>query len=222
MSKKPTYGLPMKGSVKLVEIPIDAHPDVVRGDSPLLEPARAAQRSVYEVWTKVREAQQTVTDKKRLAEVAQRAVERSLNLVDQKLDRLRQSRAQLDARVDAAVRPKTHDAVAVEIRGYMQRAPEAFGKVAEMIRKGDRRTTAAVLTAPAYLSGLTDEQHDTLLNMARSVFCPEDVTTLGHLDRAISRAERSAQQLSSTIAPLVRQWRGNDDKALEELESHEK
>jgi len=226
MSKKRIYGLPMAGSSndprRPLEIPIDAHPDAVKGDSPLLEPARAAQKAVYDVWTKVRAAQTNVADKQKLADVAKRAVERSLAVADQKLERLHQSRQTVAAQIDGVVRPKAPDSVASEIRTYMQGRKEAFTTLAQSIQKGDRRTVAAVLTAPAYLSGLTDNQYGTLLEMAQKVFCPEETQTVADLDRAIARVERSTEQLTTVMAPLVRQWRGNDDKALEELQNHAK
>jgi hypothetical protein len=222
MSQKRIYGQPMAGSRPTIEIPIDAHPDVIKGDSPMLEPARRAQTAIWDVWNKVKVAQGEVTDKKRLAEVAQKAVERSLSVTDTNGKHLHQSRKTLVSRIDATVRPKAPDAVGVEIRSHMKAGKKAFFEVAEQINKGDKRTVAAVLTAPAYLSGLDDKQYNTLLDMAQKMFCPDETTTLGQIDKAITRLDRSVEQMTETFAPLIREWLGNDDKALEDLQNHGK
>jgi len=226
MVSKPTPGLPMRGNDKdprrPFEIPIDAHPGIIKGNSPLLEPARRAQTAIWDVWNKVKSAQHEVDDKKRLAQVAQKAVEHSLRVADTSYKHLHQSRQALAEQIDAAVRPKAPDAMGVEIRSHMKAGKKAFAEMAERIQKGDRRTVAAVLTAPAYLSGLDDKQYDTLLGMAEKTFCPDEVATLGQIDKATSRLERSVDQMGETLAPRIRQWQGNDDKALEDLQNHGK
>ena len=93
MSKKPSYGLPMVGSSRdprrpLGDLPVDAHPGAVKGNSPLLNPARKASETLWQTWAKLREAEPNVSDKRRLAQVAQKAAERALSVADNALSAL--------------------------------------------------------------------------------------------------------------------------------------
>lgn len=74
-----------------------------------------------------------------------------------------------------------------------------------------------MLTAPAYLTGIDQKQHRTLYDLACEQFAGEDVQARADLDRAIARVERSAHQLTEILAPRIREWRGNDDRILQEL-----
>lgn len=224
--KQRIHGLPMVNSTKAqtvgIQIPLDAHPDVIRGKSSLLEPARQASRVMWDVWNKVKVATGEVTDKKRLAGVAQKAVERAFQVTETNVKYLKKSRGVLIEQVAATVTPKAPDALGVEIRAHFKSGNKAFFEVGAAIQKGDKRTVAAVLTAPAYLSGLDDKQYNTLLDMAKKQLCPEDSGTIMDIDNAVARLERSAEQMSTTFAPLIREWLGNDEKALEDLQKHGK
>lgn len=226
-TKKPRMpGLPMVGNTKAksaeIVIPIDAHPDVIRGKSSLLEPARKASKVIWDVWHSVKTATGEVEDKKRLAVVAQKAVERAFTVVHTNKGYLKKSRQTLVDKVDATIMPKAPDALGVEIRQHMCQGKQAFMEVSEAIQKGDKRIVAAVLTAPAMLSGLDDQQYNTLKGLAKDIMCPEEAGTITDIDNAVARLERSAAQISVTMAPLIREWLGNDDAAIKELTEHAK
>lgn len=89
--------------------------------------------------------------------------------------------AALDERIataldDPARKPPPGIAVATEIRGYVKGLPDAkrtaFAHAA--VEAGDKATVAAILHAPAYLSGFTDKHLATLRQRAAAAFAPVD------------------------------------------------
>ena len=206
----------------LQDLPLDAHPGAVKGESPLLNPARKASETLWATWNKLRDAERNVSDKHKLAPLAQKAVERALSSTDKALSALQKNRDTVDAKINQTVLLKTPDALGFEIRAHFKSAKSPFTEVATLVRKGDHRSVAAILNAPAYLSGLTNEQHSTLLELAQKQFCPEETRTLADIDRAAGRLQLTAAHITETLAPRIKEWTGTDDKALEDLQNHEK
>ncbi len=207
----------------LPKLPPDVHPQVVRNPSPLLEPARKALMTVWDTWAKLTETEQAVADKKRFAPVAQQAVERALSAADKALSALAESRTAVGKKIGSAVCPQAPDPLAAEIRAHFKGQPkgaELFGTLGRHIAKEDRRTLAAVFNAPAYLSGLTDEQHAALIDIARKHWCPDDVKALEDIDDATGRVRRAVDFVTNSLAPFVKEWtRDADAKALEGLKN---
>jgi len=222
MSKKPIYGMPTAGSSSdprrpLGDLPIDAHPGAVKGDSPMLEPARRASQTLWDTWGKIRNAHETVSDRQRLAAAAQKAVERALSATDKALSALQKNRDVLEAKISSVVCPRSPDALAPEIRAHFRGTSSPFAEASKLLASGDRRSVAAILSAPAYLSGLDDEQHRVLRDLARQRFCPEEAQAVKDIDQAAGRVMMTAGHISETLAPRIREWRGSDAKALEGL-----
>ncbi|HNY80780.1 MAG: hypothetical protein RBS72_15000 [Sedimentisphaerales bacterium] len=201
----------------LQPLPIDAHPDVIVNKSPALNPARSAAKTLWDTWAKLREAEAGVSDKRRLAEAARKTAERALAVTDKALAELQANRDTTEARIAAVVCPKTPDPLGGEIRTHLKGQKHSFILLSDLVRKGDRRTIAAVFAGPAYLSGLDEKQYAALRDLARETWCREDAETVRDIDRAAGRLMLTAQHVSTTLAPLVKKWSGTDDKVLEGL-----
>ncbi|MEN6427202.1 MAG: hypothetical protein ABFE13_17745 [Phycisphaerales bacterium] len=208
---------------QLPKLPADVHPGVVQNPSPLLNPARKALTITWDTWAKLTETEQAVADKRRFAPVAQQAAERALSAADKALSVLAESRTAVGKKIAAVVCPPTPDPLAAEIRAHFKAQPKGaglFGTLGGFITKGDRRTCAAIFNAPAYLSGLTDEQHATLIDIARRQWCPEDVAAMEAMTDAAGRVKRAVDFITSNLAPFVKEWtRDADAKALEGLKN---
>lgn len=109
---------------------------------------------------------------------------------------------QVAAAVDDPAR-KTPEglAVATEIRAHMKGLPEAKRSAFaySAVEAGDKQTVAAILHAPAYLSGLTDRQMATLRHRAELTYAPNESAQL--------EAVRSASDmLASAGSRLVERY----------------
>ncbi len=203
------------------DLPLDAHPGAIKGgDNPLLTPAKRASESLWDSWAKLRDTEKSVTDKSKLAPIAQKVVEKALATTDKALDSLRKNRELLTAKVNSVVSPKTGDPLGAEIRSHIKAQKSAFIFLAAAVKSGDKRTLAAALNAPAYLSGLTTEQCSSLLALAQKTFCPEEVLLIENIDKAAARLSRTAEHISTTIAGRIRTWsNAADDDALKGLKN---
>lgn len=202
----------MQPKLRIPALAIDNHPDMVVNEAIALNPARYALKQVWEQWDKLREAEAVTTDKKRLARAAQSVVSHAQKVADDALKNLDSFRKDLEAKVSNGVAPKTMDYAAGEIRAYWKSQRHPFTGLSNLVKAGDRRTLAAILTAPAYLSGLKDDQHQTLLGLARETWFPEETKTLADIDRAGGRVMIVANTVKSTLTPLIKEWSGEKEE----------
>lgn len=81
---------------------------------------------------------------------------------------------------------------------------------------GDAATMSAVLSAPAYLSGLTDKNQAVLRLVAAAAVAPDMVAQRGETADALARVERATDHFMQTIASKLRDWRDEDAKIIQE------
>lgn len=138
MSKRPIPNLPVAGAAndprRPLEVPVDAHPDAVKGDSPLLHPARRAQGAIWETYHKIQSAAAEVEDKRRLAAAAQHATTRALSVADNALATLQQSRETVEQKIRNTVCPPSRDEIAPEIRAHFKGTKSPFTELANLIK----------------------------------------------------------------------------------------
>lgn len=143
-----------------------------------------------------------------LAEAATAAFERGAPVVDRRKKEIEDVRTKLAARVHAAIftvqdnRPE-RIAQAAEIRGHFKAEKSPFKLIADAIKAGDRQTAAAVLSAPAFLSGLTAKQHAELQSLAEKTFAPEDSAQVAACDAVLDHLMRASQTFVGRYGEIV-------------------
>jgi hypothetical protein len=71
------------------------------------------------------------------------------------------------------------------------------------IQADDKRTVAAVLHAPAYLSGLSDDQSATIRDLAARHWATVDHAQLAAVDVVIDRVEHAGSQMMGRLAKVL-------------------
>ncbi len=207
---------------KIPALAIDNHPDLVTNPAIALNPARSVLTHLWDQWERLRSAEVVATDKRRLAHAAQGVVK---SIDDRAVEALRMMdsfRKDIEAKLTSEITPARVDAAAAEIRAHWKGQRHPFTGLSSLVRAKDRRTMAAVLSAPAYLSGLTDEQHQTLLGLARESWFPEETKTLADIERHGQRVLIAQGTVKSTLEPRIKRWLGEEEeKAFARIEKKE-
>ncbi len=204
------------GIVIRLDIPPDHHPAVVKGDSPGATLGRAALTGIYEAYGKINDTAAKVADKGRLASAAQPFAERAVQQAGRAVTTLRKQIAHLDGEIATALKPPVEPNLAGQIRSHWARSGKALTGVKAAIDDGDAATMSAVLSAPAYLSGLTDKSQATLRLVAAAAVAPDMVAQRVEAAAALARVEAASDHFMQTIAARLREWRDDDAKIIQE------
>ena len=86
----------------------------------------------------------------------------------------------------------------------------------EIVETGDLTTIAAVLSAPAYLSGLTEKQHDLIRTFAAQTLAPEQTAQRAEAVEALGRVTKANDHFMERIGNQLREWRDDDAKIIQE------
>ncbi len=209
----------MMTKLRIPELAIDNHPDLVQNPAIALNSARWALKTIWESWHKLRDAELVTTDKKRLARAAQSVVSHADSTCVEAVRMMDSFRKDIETKLTNEITPARPDAAAAEIRAHWKAQEHAFVSLGAAVKAKDRRTMAAVLSCPAYLSGLTDEQHSTLLGLARESWFPEETATLKDIDLHSRRVLLAQGTVKSTLEPLIKEWSGEkEEKAFAGIE----
>jgi len=205
--------LPLRPKLRIPDLAIDNHPDLVVNESVHLNAARYALREVNAAWAKLRECEAVTTDHKRLAAAATKVVAHADKVTAEALKHLEESRKMLEAKLAAEVTPVRTDQAAAEIRAHFKSQRHPFALLGPLVSQNDRRTLAAILTAPAYLSGLNESQHVTLRDLCRETWYPEETKILKDIDRHGGRVIMLANTVKTTLNPLITEWSGAKEES---------
>lgn len=164
-----------------------------------------------------------IVDAEEFIDAADRAFQRIAPAVDRRVTELKGYRATLEGRVAAAIdNPSRKSAeglsLASEVRAHlkaMKRPDQRTQFVAAALAQGDKATVAAVIHAPAFLSGMTDETHAAIRKAATEKFAPVDSAQLAATDAALVKVmaagsavtRRFADVLAMRQSPLIRAGR---------------
>ena len=206
-----------KPKLRVKPLPIDAHPDIIVNESIALNPARHAAREIWSTWAKLQEAEPVVTDRRKFASAAKGVLDRISKTAIDAIARLEASQKDIERKIQEGVCPRTPDAAAGEIRNHWKGQRHPWVKLAEAIRQGDKRTAAAVLSAPGYLSGLDEAQHASLMTVARETFFKDDCALLADLDRAARRLVVTIAETDGILKPIIKEAEDPEAKALASL-----
>jgi hypothetical protein len=141
------------------------------------------------------------------AAAAEQAFARAAKVADRRLKELKEHREGVAKRVAEAVdhtpgRQPVGISQAAEIRAHIKALPgeQRLALVQTALSAGDKQTVAAVLFAPAYLSGLSAEEMAGVRHAAERKFAPEDSAALGAVDGLIERVMRAGSLAVGRLA----------------------
>jgi response regulator RpfG family c-di-GMP phosphodiesterase len=142
-------------------------------------------------------------------EVADAAAKRAQTAVVKSLGAMAHNETQLAARVAMAVDDPTRKTsegqlLAREIRAHVKSLSEKnrFQFVAQKIEQGNLKAVAAVIQAPAFLSGLEDSAGATLKTLAEMKFAPIERSQLEATRKALKHVEDASKELADRMYDL--------------------
>ena len=212
--------------LRQVEVPIDHNPDTIIGEGPSTTHAKNAMMSIWGTWNAVKmAAEDPDTPLPTLARVSQQAVERGLAQADRAAGLITESIRSLEASIEEDVCPRQPDMIAAEIRSYWRtevsdrQGKTNRGKLDGMMQavRADKRTSAAILAAPPYLSGLDDDAHALVRQTAVQHWAAERQADLEEAERALQKVTAAASRVSETLAPKIHQWANPEPTKLRQL-----
>lgn len=207
--KRPSFGPPrhLAGAPQKLDMLLGHDPLTIRGehiekDPRLLEAARAPLAAAKGLREQINKLIGTTTNRAELARAASAQMTRVTRHFDKAVPALETRRDALEKEIAAVITPGQHDPVGVEIRAHFKAQKEPFAAAMKLVEGGDARTTAALLSAPAFLSGLNEEQQATVRAQARVKFAPELHGLATDLDRRSNICARPAPRSSRRwVAP---------------------
>jgi hypothetical protein len=189
--------------------PPDYDPRVVKGDSAPANAARAALKLVHDSWRHIRDAaadpKVSIAD---LSTAAQRAVEKALTNVDKARTAIARDVATIEKRIAGKLTPDIDPQLAGEIRAFWRERSKSGAVLAEALTaaSSDARTACALLTGPAYLSGLAVDQLELLRTNAIKSLAPEDGQQLDEARAALDVVTRAGARMLEQLGTKLRQW----------------
>lgn len=151
-----------------------------------------------------------VQDAAEFIDAAERAHTRLTPAIDRRMRELRGYRDQLAARVASALdhpARKTAEglALASEVRAHMKGMTkgERLAHAQRAVAREDKTTVAAILHAPPYLSGLTDEMVEIVRASAAAKFAPLDSAQLAATERAIQQVMSAGNALTGRYVRVL-------------------
>lgn len=135
----------------------------------------------------------------RVADYADKLMEPALRKVDAANAHLTTQIKAVEADLNKAITTGIHTALATEIRAHCkaQKSPMQF--VSELIASGDEQGVSAILGAPSYLSGLTQQMREALTHQYNAKKQPALTEKLTLLRAAQERLERAGTAFLGTI-----------------------
>lgn len=207
----------MPDNVVRTDISPSNHPGVIRGDGPSARTARAALTTMFDTASNINDIQSKIADKGLLAKRAIPVAERAVAHAGRAIDTIGKQIAHLDTEIAAAIGKKIEPNLANAIRAHFAPTKIPLKEIGDLIGKGDLTTTAAILGAPPYLSGLTDKSHGVLRGLAERRFAPEQVAAREEAVASLGRLELATQNFAAATAEQIRGWQQRDEEILESL-----
>lgn len=141
-----------------------------------------------------------------LITAAERAFTNSAKIVDQRTTALNRHVNALETRVASALTdPYSKTPLGAEIRGYVRglKDGQRLDFVRSLIVTQKKADVAAILDAPSYLSGLTDDVHASVRDMAADTFATVDHRQLLSTREVLARVERASGTLLLAFTKVI-------------------
>lgn len=203
------------------EAPVDMSPDGITDNSfPHLMEAhrdlvRLGLRGLWEIETKVHELQRGDFTGQQIVERALPAAERALRQLDNAVVKLTEIAAHYDEEVAKATRPPMNPQEAAELRSFAREQKNALTFITTHILRGDQRLSAAVLSGAPYLSGLSDEQVQTVQTAAAERFAGPQHRARQDALKGVARLQSVRESFETGLVPRLQRWKAESDKSAE-------
>jgi hypothetical protein len=206
--------LPARPKQRIGSLAIDFDPLTVQSEAIALNPARNCLTKIGEAWTRLMDAEKASTDKKRLSKAVASVVAFVDKMAVESLKSMQSFRDDAEARIAVELRHGLDQAsVAGEIRAFYRCAKHPFSLLGTAITAGDRRSVAAVLDGPCFLSGMDASQHAVLRDLARKQWCAVDDKIVSDVDKHGQQIIKLQAHVHTVLAPLVKEWSGEKEEA---------
>ncbi len=116
-----------------------------------------------------------------------------------------------------AVTAQKNNPQAAEVRAHWRGQKKSpLLELSKIFQTGEILTISAVLSAPAYLSGLGEKHQGELRKLAATILVPDKVNAREETDAAIQHVERATDNFAKTMAANLNEWRDRDAELIEE------
>lgn len=179
--------------------PIDFDPLVLTKKGVAIDRARKALGKIFNTWTTVADlAKDESIESGDLAKAGRGAVQKALKQADDVIGDLGRQASRLGGGLDHVL-PEVPDALAAEIRGHWARTGGGVHNALKAVRS-DPRTAAALLGAPAYLSGLDEADLKDVRDVAWETYAGSVQEELDGVERAKAVLGRATERLRKQVA----------------------
>jgi hypothetical protein len=204
----------------VLTLPPSSHPEAIRGefldkDPQLVELARAPMKLAYETVGTIEPLAREVRDTNKLAQHAQPRFEQVVKRYAHTIDQLARRRESVAKEIDQRVVGTGVDPIHAEVRAHLKAQPDGGLTLAmKAARLGERRTVQAVLQAPAYLSGMSEDEHARFRAVAAETLEPELTGLARDLDANLARVQKASEAFTEHAVKLLNRWRSHDDDII--------
>jgi hypothetical protein len=183
----------------------DTSREISEQGRPLLKQKKMTERdkALQETWAETQRAQQ-----QELLRRSASMIEAAGTKADKAIATLAARIQHADGEIAKALVPRAQDGpMHTEIRAMIRsRGDDAISVVTSAINSGKRDVVAAVLGAPAMLSGLSDEHHQTLATLARTTLEGAKQKHLENLQRDLKVIQRSREYFLKEMSTFRDKW----------------
>lgn len=194
-----------------IEWPLDFHPGTSK-----YAPVDEGLASLAEASATINSALGSVRDHTKLASAVRTKSAAALRTAQQRFKEAQSDSQNTSTKISEIVN-KHRPEFAQEVRAHVATSKSPTDAVRKMVLAGDTESVGAVLRAPAFLSGLTDEQQFILRNFAKSRFCPELGQREAEIDKGIALLERAISRFSEETTRLDRRLGSTDEAIIAKL-----
>ena len=122
----------------------------------------------------------------------------------------------MDGEIASAITAQKNSTQAAEVRAHWRGHKSPILELGKIFQTGEILTISAVLSAPAYLSGLSEKHQDQLREIAAMTLVPEKVNARKETDAAIQHVGRATDNFARTMADNLNEWRDRDAELIQE------
>ncbi|CTQ56726.1 hypothetical protein LP7551_05287 [Roseibium album] len=189
--------------------PLDISPEAIMGDVVALEGARNAMKTVRDCWNAIREAAIETEDVRKLAKDGTRLTERATMAVDAARGRLEDAEKALEQQIQQRVTVP----VAPHLQSEIRAAVHGRDDITLLVRN-EPAVASAILSAPAFLSGLDSKKQDSLRNIAIQSHAKEEMARLKQVRRAKNQVDRAGGMVLTKLDTKVAKWAQEEPGAV--------
>lgn len=197
------------------------------GDTPADAIARQAMTGLYKMWAAIKDAAGNLSEVNLndLSKLSERGLTKALTKCDSAMSKLQTMETALESKIEELIKPPVSDVFASEIRANIQaRLTDSAGrtksggldKIMHLVRE-DKRVSAAVLGAPAMLSGLDAKAQNLIRQISIDHYAVQTKSELERCRRARDLLERATQRSIEKLAPKLRAWAPPDSSEMKTL-----